>query len=149
MLHHYSPQGLQRMDYCNGIQGFINYILSNMRNISGKGIKCSCKRYKNKNFLDSYVVTMHLLQKKIHGEIHVLDAYGEPYVPHDTMVERMVGSTSTSSNVHGVVDDTSNPYRNMVMDAMGMNHDHAGQCLIVDEEFNADTSRFFLCFKRF
>ena len=79
----------------------------------------------------------------------MLDAYGEPYVPHDTMVERMVGSTSTSSNVYGVVDDTSNPYRNMVMDAMGMNHDHAGQCLIVDEELNADTSRFFYVLKDF
>jgi hypothetical protein len=33
----------------------------------------------------------------------------------------MVGSTSSASNVHGVVNDNSNPYRNMVMDAMRMN----------------------------
>jgi len=37
------------------------------------------------------------------------------------MVERMVGSTFSASNVHEVVDDNSNPYRNMVMDAMRMN----------------------------
>jgi hypothetical protein len=44
--------------------------------------------------------------------------HGEPYVPHDNMVERMIGSTSSSSNVYRVVDDNSNPYRNMVMDMM-------------------------------
>jgi hypothetical protein len=33
----------------------------------------------------------------------------------------MVGSTSSSSNVHEVIDDNSNPYRNMVMDVMRMN----------------------------
>jgi hypothetical protein len=34
------------------------------------------------------------------------------------MIERMVGSTSISSNVHGAIDDNTNPYKNMVMDAM-------------------------------
>ena len=41
-----SPQGLQMMNYCKWVQGFINYTLSNMRNISGGGIRCSCKRCK-------------------------------------------------------------------------------------------------------
>jgi hypothetical protein len=48
-------------------------------------------------------------------------AHGEPYVPHDTMIGRIIYSTSSSSNVHGVVDDNSNPYRNTVMDAIEMN----------------------------
>jgi len=42
-----SPQELRMMNYCNGIQGFINYITSIMRNISGCGIRCPCKRCKN------------------------------------------------------------------------------------------------------
>ena len=83
-----SPQGLQRVNYhllwlgpfmadiggqyCNGIQDFINYTLSNPRNISGGGIRRTCKRCKNKKFLFPNVVTMYLLQKKVHGEIHVL-----------------------------------------------------------------------------
>jgi hypothetical protein len=41
--------------------------------------------------------------------------------PHDTMVEKMVRSTSSSSNVYGVVNDNNNPYRNMVIDAMKIN----------------------------
>jgi len=36
------------MDYCNGVQGLINYALSNPRNISGGGIRYLCKRCKNK-----------------------------------------------------------------------------------------------------
>jgi len=35
--------------------------------------------------------------------------------------KKMVGSTSIASNVRGVVDDNSNPYKTMVMDAMRMN----------------------------
>jgi hypothetical protein len=61
------------MDYCNGVQGFINYALSNPRNISGDGIRCSCKRCKNKKrFIDPNAVTIHPLKKKDHREIHML-----------------------------------------------------------------------------
>jgi len=31
--------------------------------------------------------------------------YREPYVPYETMLERIVGSTSTSSNIYEVIDD--------------------------------------------
>jgi hypothetical protein len=44
-------------------------------------------------------------------------AHGEPFVPHESMVERMVGSTSSASKMHIVVNDNSNPYKTMVMDA--------------------------------
>ncbi|KAL9400233.1 hypothetical protein Peur_009194 [Populus x canadensis] len=76
-------------------------------------------------------------------------AYEEPYVPHDTMIERIVELTSSSSNVHGVVDDNSNPYRNMVIDVIEMNQGHAGQYLIVDEEPNIDSTSFFDLLKDF
>jgi hypothetical protein len=49
---------------------------------------------------------MHLLQK----EFMCWYAYIKPYVSHDTMVEKMVGSTSSVSNVYGVVDDNNNSY---------------------------------------
>ena len=110
------------MDYCNGVQGFINYTTSISRNISRGGIRCPCKRCKNKKFLDLDVVTMHLLYKGFMEEY--MCWYGELFVPHKIIVERMVGSTSNDSNVHGVVNDNSNPYRTMVMDAMGMNQSH-------------------------
>jgi len=65
------------------------------------------------------------------------------------MVERMVESTSRVSNMHGVVYDNSNPYRNMVRNAMRMNQDHADQCPIIDEESNTDATRFFDLLKDF
>jgi hypothetical protein len=61
----------------------------------------------------------------------------------------MVGSISNASNVHRVVYDNSNPYKNMVIYMMRMNQSHVGQCPIVDEKLNTDTTRFFLSFERF
>jgi hypothetical protein len=73
----------------------------------------------------------------------------EPYVPHNTIVEMMVELYSSSTNVHEVVYDNSNPYRNMVMDAMRMNPGHASKFLIADEERNVDTTKIFYFLKDF
>ena len=72
----------------------------------------------------------------------------EPFVPHDTMVERIiVGSIYSFSNMHEVVNDNNNPYKTMVMDAMRMNQGHNGECPIIDEEPYADTTIFFYLLK--
>ena len=62
-MYHVSLKGLHMMDYCNEVESFINYTLSNPKSISGGNIKCPYKMCKNKKFLDLDVVTMHLLQK--------------------------------------------------------------------------------------
>ena len=54
-----SPQGLQRMDYCNGVQSFINFATTIPINI-----RCPCRKCKNKKFMHPDVVTMHLLHKR-------------------------------------------------------------------------------------
>jgi len=59
------------------------------------------------------------------------------------MVERMVRSTSSSSNVQRVLDDNSNRYRMIVMDAMKINQGYACECLIIDEEPNTYATNFF------
>jgi hypothetical protein len=102
------------------MQSFINYTLSNPKNISGVSIRCSCKRCTDKEIINPDVVTIHLLQKRFTEKYMCWYTHEEPYVPRNTMIERMIGSTSNASNVHRVVDDNSNPYRNMVMDAMKM-----------------------------
>jgi len=70
-------------------------------------------------------------------------AHREPYVLYKTMLERMAESTSSSSNVHRVVDDNNNPYRNIVMDVIRMNQGYAGKCSIKDKEPNIDATMFF------
>jgi len=45
--------------------------------------------------------------------------------------------------VYEVVDDNSNPHKSMIIDVIGMNQGYAGQYPIIDEEPNADTTKFF------
>jgi len=76
-------------------------------------------------------------------------AHRELFVPNKSMVERVVGSTSSASNVHEIGNDNSNPYKNMVMDAMRMSEGNVSECPIVKEEANADAARFFNMLKDF
>ena len=103
-------------DYCNEAESFIKYTLSNPKNISRGSIRYLCKSCKNKKFINPDVVTMYLLQKRFMEKYLCLLTYGEPYVPYKTMIERMVRSTCSSSNVRRVIDDNSNHYRSMVID---------------------------------
>ena len=71
-MYQVSLEELCIMDYCNGIESFINYALSNLKNISRSSIRCLYKRCKNKKFLNPDIVIMHLLQKKVHEKILML-----------------------------------------------------------------------------
>ena len=69
---------------------------------------------------------MHLLHKGFMEEYLCWYAYIESFVHHETLVERMVKSTSSASNVHKVETDNNNRYRTIVMDAMRMNQGYTG-----------------------
>jgi len=113
-----SPQELRRMDYCNGVQVFINFTTSIPRNFTRSGIRCPCRKCKNKKYLHSDVVMMHLLHKGFMEDSLCWYAYRELFVRNESMRKRVVGSTSSGSNVHGVANHNSNSYTNMVMDAI-------------------------------
>jgi hypothetical protein len=72
-----SPQGLRMMDYCNEVQGFINFAISILRTFSEGGIRCPSRRCKNKKFLHPDVVTMHLLHKGFMENYLCWYAHGE------------------------------------------------------------------------
>jgi len=62
------------------------------------------------------------------------------------MLERMVGSTYSSSNIYKFVDNNNNPYRSMMMDVMWMNHDYSSEGsynILLDEESNINVAKFF------
>ena len=86
---------------------------------------------------------MYLLHKGFMENYQCWYAHGEVFVSKRRMEETVVGSTSSASNMHEVGNENSNPYRNMVMDAMRMNQGNVSQCPIVEEEPNADAARFF------
>jgi hypothetical protein len=65
------------------------------------------------------------------------------YIPREIIVERMVGLTFSSSNIHEVVNDSNN--MNMVIYAMMMNQSYVSQyLLIVDKQLNANPIMFFI-----
>jgi len=131
------------MDYCNGVQGFINFTTSISRNFTHSGIRCPCRKCKNLKFLHQDIATMHLLTKRFMEDYLCWYAHGELFVPDESMKEQVVGSTSSASNMHEVGNENSNPYRNMVMDAMRMSEGNVRECSIVEEEPNTDAARFF------
>jgi len=51
--------------------------------------------------------------------------------------------------VHEIIYNNSNPYRTLVIDTMKMNQGYASQCSIINEEHNANTTRFFYLLKDF
>jgi len=131
------------MDYCNGVQGFINFATSIPRNFTRGGIRCPCRKCENKKYMYPDVVMMNLLHKGFMENYLYWYAHGEVFVRNKSMGERVVGSTSSASNMQGVANDNSDPYRNMVIDAMRMNQGNVSQCPIVEEETNANATRFF------
>jgi len=86
---------------------------------------------------------MHLLTKGFMQDYLCWYAHGELFVPNESMVERVVGLTSSASNMHEVGNKNSNRYRNMVMDAMRMSEGNASEFPNIEEEPNADAARFF------
>jgi len=60
-----SSQWLYREHHCKKVKGFINFALSNPKNISGGEVRCSCVKCKNKKFYQSNIVTIHLLTKTL------------------------------------------------------------------------------------
>jgi len=88
---------------------------------------------------------MHLLTKGFMEDYLCWYAYGELFVPDESMKEQVIGSTSSASNMHEVGNENNNPYRNMVMDAMRMSEGNVRECPIVEEEPNADEQGFLIC----
>jgi len=138
-----SPQELRRMDYCNGVQGFINFATSIPKNFIGCGISCPCMKCENKKYPHPDIVMMHLLHKWFMENYLCWYAHREVFVRNKRMEEMVVRPTSSTRNVQEVANDNRNPYKNMVMDAMKMNQDNVSQCPIIEEELNADAARFF------
>ena len=61
---------------------------------------------KIKKYLHLDVVTIHLLHKGFMEDYPCWYAHGELFVRNERMVKRMVGLTSSASNVHEVANDT-------------------------------------------
>jgi hypothetical protein len=89
------------------------------------------------------VIMMHLIHKGFMKDYPCWYAHRELFVGNESMVERVVGSTSNANNVNGIANDNNNPYKNMVMNAMRMSEGNVSECPIIEEKPNTDAVRFF------
>ena len=80
------------MDYCNGVQGFINFATSIPRNFTRDGIRYPCRKCQNKKYLHPDVVMMHILHKGFMENYQCWYAHREVFVHKRRMEERVVGS---------------------------------------------------------
>jgi hypothetical protein len=87
------------MDYCNRVQGFINFATSIPINFTGGGIRCPYNKCLNKKYLHPDVLMMHLLHKGFMENYMCWYAHGEVFVRNKSMRERVVGSTYSASNM--------------------------------------------------
>ena len=79
--------------------GFINFATSIPRNFTGGGIRYPCRKCQNKKYL--YPDVKGFMENYLCWYAH-----GELFVCNKNMGERVVGSTSSASNVHEVANDT-------------------------------------------
>jgi hypothetical protein len=86
-----SPQGLRRMDYCSGVQGFINFVTFIPRNFTGGSIRCPYRKCQNKKYLHLDVVMMHLLHKGFMKDYLCWYAHKELFVHNESMDKAWLG----------------------------------------------------------
>jgi hypothetical protein len=87
-MYQCSSKRLYRKYYLKGVEGFINLILSNSKSISKGEIMCPCVKYKNRKFHHKDIVTV----EKVSVEKYIVGLHmKKPYVPYETLLERLVG----------------------------------------------------------
>jgi len=135
--------GHLRLECITGVRRFINFAFSIDKNISGGKIRCPCVRCKNQKFLKEDDVCKHLLTKGFLPCYENWTVHGEPYVPEPILAE------PSSIRISHVVNDVclENPYRNLVMDAMGVNDAHVSSPVVAEELSNPKATNFYKLLK--
>ena len=152
-MYRNSPKWLYRKDYCKGVDGFINFALSNLKNISRGEINIwrilvevkldvHVKSEKIKSSTNKMLWWCVLL-KRVHWKIDVLVCIRKTLYSLRDHVRNIVDSTSSSSNIDEVVHDSSNCYRSLVIDTMRIDHGYSDEGSLVKEEPSVDAIRFF------
>ena len=116
-----SNDKLYRQDFLKEIEDFINFVICNPKNISNSETRYPCAKWKNKRFniKMSWQCIYLFVEKYLDWFAHL-----KQYVPYETMLKMMVGSTFSSSNIYVFATGNINSYRSMEMSAMKMNYDY-------------------------
>ncbi|KAK1370463.1 hypothetical protein POM88_036555 [Heracleum sosnowskyi] len=114
MYQRLDSQGCLNPAFVNGVENFMEYVISRPSSLDGINIRCPCFNCKNIKFWNAETVKLHLLKKGFVRNYYEWDRHGEPYV-----VRQSAEPSSTHySNTQDRRDEDNLMY-NMVMDAAG------------------------------
>ncbi|XP_048498370.2 uncharacterized protein LOC104900813 [Beta vulgaris subsp. vulgaris] len=114
-----------KTEFVNGVRDFIEFAQQNHKFKDAEKIRCPCFRCNNKRFFDVDIVREHLYKKGFCHNYFVWLCHGE--------------------TVDEPPSEPSNPYRDMIVDALGHNEENPNNEQInnVEEEPNDEAEKFF------
>ncbi|KAK1375606.1 hypothetical protein POM88_031799 [Heracleum sosnowskyi] len=114
MYQRLDSQGCLNPAFVNGVENFMEYVISRPSSLDGINIRCPCFNCKNIKFWNAETVKLHLLKKGFVRNYYEWDRHGEP------CIVRQSGEPSSThySNTQDRRDEDNLMY-NMVMDAAG------------------------------
>nr|XP_009803558.1 PREDICTED: uncharacterized protein LOC104248905 [Nicotiana sylvestris] len=102
-------------NFVTGVDSFLLFARSQRNRMSGDNVRCPCKKCRNIIYMDVETVRFHLFKFRFVENYSIWKYRGEKDV---------TGVTSSSSDLHGGVQPAlgyDNPYRQMILDAVGPN----------------------------
>lgn len=124
MYNRLDDGGQLRNEFINGVNEFVEFAQEHPVCNDGDRIRCPCIRCKNARYMETDMVKVHLYKKGFTPRYFNWLCHGE-------LVD---GSSSSSTQ--------SNPYREMVVDALG-DHSLTEGTNSIDEEPNEEAKKFF------
>lgn len=133
--------GLISAAFSDGVNGFLDYAFTQSEYCSGDEIRCPCFTCDNMKFFNRVTVNFHLMRKGFTPGYSTWFAHGE--VIGDVPSESTTAMNQSSSKVDGF--DQGDPYRTMVMEAVGADDNfHQGKHEAAhEEEPNKDAAEFY------
>ncbi|XP_016468630.1 uncharacterized protein LOC107791134 [Nicotiana tabacum] len=102
-------------EFLEGMEGFVEFALMQHDFVSNGSIRCPCSRCRNiSGFLEPHDVRAHLYKHGFMPNYYQWESHGEPFIP----ISRPQPSRNTEKEI-GPEITTENPYRTMVLDAIG------------------------------
>ena len=106
-------KGTINNDFVDEVDSFIAYACKQLGTYDVTELRCLCKKCHNRKFLKLDDVRVHLFRKRFVPEYYVCNRHGEPY-------ESMHSEQSTCHLTRAVDVEPTNPYRQMILDAIGL-----------------------------
>ncbi|KAM3282972.1 hypothetical protein P3S67_026617 [Capsicum chacoense] len=101
-----------------GVNKFIQFACSQQNCMNGNNIRCPCKKYRNIKYKDVEIVRYHLFPDEFVKDYFVWKHQGEK----DVISE--ISSSIDLNNGAQLEFRYDNPYRQMILDAVGPNFNH-------------------------